>query len=51
MTCLRHLRKRSSDGTLRAQKQGQNDEVLLEKLKQVDPNAEQNVKQLSDIQF
>ncbi|MCM3261591.1 O-antigen ligase family protein [Paenibacillus lautus] len=33
------------------QKQGQNDEVLLEKLKQVDPNAEQNVKQLSDIQF
>ncbi|WP_127594772.1 O-antigen ligase family protein [Paenibacillus lautus] len=29
----------------------QNDEVLLEKLKQVDPNAEQNVKQLSDLQF
>ncbi|MGO4788191.1 O-antigen ligase family protein [Paenibacillus sp. 2KB_20] len=32
-------------------KLGQNDEVLLEKLKQVDPNAEQNIKQLADLQF
>ncbi|GIP00016.1 hypothetical protein J14TS5_51010 [Paenibacillus lautus] len=32
-------------------KLGQNDEVLLEKLKQVDPNAEQNIMQLADLQF
>ncbi|MEK4116143.1 O-antigen ligase family protein [Paenibacillus sp. FSL W8-0919] len=33
------------------QKQGQSDEALLEKLKQVDPNAEQNIKQLAELQF
>ncbi|AWP25478.1 O-antigen polymerase [Paenibacillus vortex V453] len=33
------------------QKQGQSDEVLLEKLKQVDPNAQHNIKQLIDLQF
>ncbi|MDL1162460.1 O-antigen ligase family protein [Yersinia pestis] len=33
------------------QKQGQSDEVLLEKLKQVDPNAKHNVQQLADLQF
>lgn len=33
------------------QKQGQSDDALLEKLKQVDPNAEQNIKQLADLQF
>lgn len=33
------------------QKQGQRDEALLEKLKQVDSNAEQNIKQLAELQF
>lgn len=33
------------------QKQGQSDDALFEKLKQVDPNAEQNIKQLENLQF
>lgn len=33
------------------QKQGQSDEALLEKLKKVDPNAQQDIKQLTDLQF
>ncbi|KOP66242.1 polymerase [Bacillus sp. FJAT-18019] len=33
------------------QKQGQNDEALLGNLKQVDPDAEQSIRQLAELQF